>query len=373
MALEPFAIRVPDEDLDDLRHRIRSTRWPDPAPGEPWSQGVDREYLHDLLAYWADGFDWRAQEERLNHYDHCIAHVGEIRLHFVRHRVPGEERLPLILLHGWPSSFLEMLPLVDRLADRFDFVVPSLPGYAFSSRPQQTGGDRAYVAGVCHRLMDELGYAQYGAYGADFGAGVATHLALAYPDRLVGIHLSTAEMSPYIGPGAALLTPDERAYLDQVAAWDSTERGYSSVQSTRPQTLGYALTDSPAGLAAWLLDKWRSWSDSSGDLDATFGRDMLLTLLTVWWVTRSVTTSMRDYFDNRWHTTPLGPDDYVRVPTAIALFSHEFVREPVPPRSWYERLYAIQRWKVYPEGGHFAAAERPDLLADDIASFFTTL
>ena len=192
-------------------------------------------------------------------------------------------------------------------------------------------------------------------------------------DRLVGIHLSTAEMSPYIGPGAALLTPDERAYLDQVAAWDSTERGYSSVQSTRPQTLGYALTDSPAGLAAWLLDKWRSWSDSSGDLDATFGRDMLLTLLTVWWVTRSVTTSMRDYFDNRWHTTPLGPDDYVRVPTAIALFSHEFVREPVPPRSWYERLYAIQRWKVYPEGGHFAAAERPDLLADDIAGFFTTL
>ena len=221
--------------------------------------------------------------------------------------------------------------------------------------------------------MDELGYAQYGAYGADFGAGVATHLALAHPDRLVGIHLSTAEMSPYIGPGAALLTPDERAYLDQVAAWDSTERGYSSVQSTRPQTLGYALTDSPAGLAAWLLDKWRSWSDSSGDLDATFGRDMLLTLLTVWWVTRSVTTSMRDYFDNRWHTTPLGPDDYVRVPTAIALFSHEFVREPVPPRSWYERLYAIQRWKVYPEGGHFAAAERPDLFADDIASFFTTL
>jgi pimeloyl-ACP methyl ester carboxylesterase len=197
--VEPFIIEVPDDVLDDLRRRIRSTRWPDAAPGNAWSQGVDREFLQNLLTYWADGFDWRAQEERLNRYDHCIADIDGIRLHFVGHRGYGE-RLPLILLHGWPSSFVEMLPLVDRLGDRFDLVVPSLPGYAFSSRPRRTGVDRGYVAEVCHRLMDGLGYPRYGAYGADFGAGVATHMALSHPDSLVGIHLSTAEMTPYTGP-----------------------------------------------------------------------------------------------------------------------------------------------------------------------------
>jgi pimeloyl-ACP methyl ester carboxylesterase len=370
--VEPFIIEVPDDVLDDLRRRIRSTRWPDAAPGNAWSQGVDREFLQNLLTYWADGFDWRAQEERLNRYDHCIADIDGNRLHFVSHRGYGQ-RLPLILLHGWPSSFVEMLPLVDRLGDRFDLVVLSLPGYAFSSRPRRTGVDRAYVAEVCHRLMDGLGYSRYGAYGADFGAGVATHMALSHPDSLVGIHLSTAEMTPYTGPGAAPLSLDERAYLDRVAAWDSVERGYSSVQSTRPQTLGYALADSPAGLAAWVLDKWRSWSDSGGDLDATFGREALLTLLTVWWVTGCVTSSMRDYYDNRWHGTPLGPDDLVRVPTAMALFPNEFVSEGEPPRSWFERLYAIRRWNIYRRGGHFAAAEQPELLANDIAEFFTSL
>jgi pimeloyl-ACP methyl ester carboxylesterase len=198
-------------------------------------------------------------------------------------------------------------------------------------------------------------------------------MALSHPDSLVGIHLSTAEMTPYTGPGAAPLSLDERAYLERVAAWDRVERGYSSVQSTRPQTLGYALTDSPAGLAAWVLDKWRSWSDSGGDLDATFGREALLTLLTVWWVTGCVTSSMRDYYDNRWHGTPLGPDDLVRVPTAMALFPNEFVSEGEAPRSWFERLYAIRRWNVYRRGGHFAAAEQPELLANDIAEFFTSL
>jgi pimeloyl-ACP methyl ester carboxylesterase len=370
--VEPLVVGVPDSALEDLRRRIRNTRWPDPAPGEPWSQGVDREFLQDLLAYWADGFDWRAQEERLNRYDHRIADVDGVRLHLVHCRGDGE-RLPLLLLHGWPSAFLEMLPLVDRLGERFDVVVPSLPGYAFSPRPRRTGVDRAYVAGVCQRLMDGLGYPRYGAYGADFGAGVVTSMALSHPERLVGIHLGTAETAPYTGPGAPPLTPAEQAYVDHVTAWDSTERDYAAVQSTRPQTLGYALTDSPAGLAAWVLDKWRSWSDSGGDVEAVFGRDALLTLLTVYWVTGCITPSMRDYYDNRWHGAPLGPGDVVRVPTAFSLFPHEFVPEGEPPRSWYERLYAVRRWTVHPRGGHFAAAEQPDLLADDIAEFFTGL
>lgn len=368
MRVEPFAVDVPQAVLDDLRDRIRRTRWPDPAPGEPWQQGVDLEYLRDLLAYWADGFDWRGRERWLNGFEHKVADVDGVRVHLVHRRAPGGG-FPLVLTHGWPSTFVEMLGLVDRLGDRFDLVVPSLPGYAFSGRPARPV-DRDVVAGLWHRLMEGLGYERYGAHGGDFGAGVATAMALARPERMAGIHLSTPEVAPWTGPGSPALTPQEQAYVDHVERWEQTERGYSAVQSTRPQTLGYGLNDSPAGLAAWVLDKWRSWSDCGGDLDARFGRDALLTMLTLWWVTGSITSSLRDYYDNRWHGTPIGPGDRVTVPTAVAVFAHEFVPEGEPPRSWFERLYDVRRWTVFPRGGHFAAAEEPDLLADDVAAFF---
>jgi pimeloyl-ACP methyl ester carboxylesterase len=371
MRIEPYVVAVSAAVLDDLRDRIRRTRWPDPAPGEAWGQGVDLGYLRGLLSYWAAGFDWRERERELNRHIHRIAEVDGVRLHFVHRR--GTGRVPLVLTHGWPSTFVELLPLVDRLDDRFDLVVPSLPGYAFSQRPPHTGVDRAYVAGLWHRLMQGLGYQRYGAHGGDFGAGVATHMALSQPDRMIGIHLSTPEMTPYTGPGSPALSAEEQAYVEQVTRWEETERGYSAVQSTRPQTLGYGLNDSPAGLAAWVLDKWRSWSDSGGDLDARFGRDALLTMLTVWWATGSITSSMRDYYDNRWHATTIGPQDLVRAPTAMAVFANEFVPEGQPPRSWYERLYQIQRWTIFPRGGHFAAIEEPDLLAGDITEFFTDL
>lgn len=329
---------------------------------------MDLGYLRGLMAYWADGFDWRAQERRLNRFEHRVAELEDVRIHFVHHRAAGG--IPLVLTHGWPSTFVELLSLVERLGDRFDLVVPSLPGYAFSQRPARTGVDRAYVARLWHELMQGLGYERYGAHGGDFGAGVATHMALSQPDRVIGIHLSTPEMWPYVGPGSAPLSKDEQVYVDHVARWDETERGYSAVQSTRPQTLGYGLNDSPVGLAAWVLDKWRSWSDCGGDLDNRFGRDALLTMLTIWWVSESITSSMRDYYDNRWHGTSIGPADHVTVPTGMAVFAHEFVSEGEPPRSWCERLYDIQQWSVFPRGGHFAAAEEPDLLADDIARFF---
>jgi pimeloyl-ACP methyl ester carboxylesterase len=372
MRIEPYTIAVPDAVLDDLRDRVQRTRWPEPAPGEPWGQGTDLAYLKGLLAYWADGFDWRAQEQRLNGYDHFLATVDSVSVHYVHHRAPGGGPA-LVLTHGWPSTFVEPLTLVERLGDRFDLVVPSLPGYAFSQRPPRVGIDRSYVARMWHELMQGLGYERYGTCGTDFGAGVATTMALQQPERIIGVHVSTSEMRPYTGPGSPPLTVEEQAYLEHVARWDSTERGYSSVQSTRPQSLGYGLTDSPAGLAAWVLEKWRSWSDSGGDLDARFGRDALLTMLTIWWATGSITSSMRDYYDNRWHSTPIGPDDFVTVPTAMAVFANEFVGEGEPPRSWYERLYAVRRWTVFDRGGHFAAVEEPDLLAGDIAAFFADL
>ncbi len=367
LRIRPFEIEVAESILEDLHRRLRATRWPEPAPGPAWSHGTDLDYLRGLVGYWDEEFDWRRQEARLNQYDHFAADIDGVQIHYVHQR---SGKPPLVLTHGWPSSFAEMLPVVDRLREHFDLVVPSLPGYAFSSRPAQVGVDREYVARLWHRLMQGLGYERYGACGGDFGAGVATYMALTEPDRMTGIHLSTPEVSPYLGPGSAPLSPLEQAYLDHVARWDDTERGYSAIQSTRPQTVGYGLSDSPVGLAAWLVEKWRAWSDSHGDLDAHIDRDALLTTITLYWVTNSITTSMRDYYDNRWHTRAIGPSDRVRTPTAMAVFANEFVPEGEPPRELFERLYAISRWTVFPRGGHFAAIEEPDLLAADIRAHF---
>ncbi|MDT5237392.1 MAG: hypothetical protein QOF47_3379 [Mycobacterium sp.] len=366
----PYEIDVPDSVLLDLRSRLRASRWPDPAPGPSWSQGTDLDYLRDLVDYWVEKFDWRVQEQRLNTYDHFTTEIDGARIHFVHHRTG---KPALILTHGWPSTFAEMLPLVDRLSGHFDLVVPSLPGYVFSTRPELASMGRASVAHLWHELMQGLGYARYGACGADFGAGVATYMALEDPARITGIHLSTPELSPYIGPGSTPLSSAEKAYVDHLDRWDETERGYSAIQSTRPQTLGYALADSPVGMAAWLLEKWRAWSDSRGDVDAYFGRDFLLTTITLYWATNSITSSMRDYFDNRWHTSPIGPGDYVQPPMAMAVFANEFIPEGEPPREWYERLYNVQRWTVFGHGGHFAAVEEPDRLANDIREHFRAL
>lgn len=374
MPVEPFQIHVDDAVLDDLAARLRHTRWPDAAPGEPWSQGTDLAYLRDIVAYWADGFDWRARERELNRFHHFRTVVDGVSLHFVHERGRGRGGgVPLILTHGWPSTFLEMLALVPMLVERgFDVVVPSLPGYGFSERPARTGVTTRYVAGLWHRLMRELGYERYGAHGSDFGSAVTTYMALDDPSPLVGIHLSNLDVAPYTGPGSRPLSEEERAYVAHNTGWWRVEGGYKEVQATKPQSLGYALTDSPAGLAGWILEKWRSWSNSDGDVDGRFGRDFLLTTLTLYWVTGSITTSMRDYYDNRWSASPLGPDDIVRVPTAVAAFDNNFSDEGAAPREWAERLYNVVRWTRMPRGGHFAAAEEPELVADDLTAFFTT-
>jgi len=381
LPITPFSIRIEAEILADLRTRIRNTRWPDQAPGAAWEQGTDLEYLKSLLAYWADEFDWPAQERLLNAANHFRAKLDGVHIHFVHERARRGHGIPLILTHGWPSTFVELLSLVPFLTDpdahgiegpAFDVVIPSLPGYGFSDRPTQVGVNYQHVAGLWHRLMHGLGYERYGAQGGDFGAGVTTFMALSDPASMIGVHLSNLEIAPYSGPGSRPLSAAERAYLERNAAFWHEEVGYKAIQSTKPQTLAYGLNDSPAGLAAWILEKWRAWADSRGNLNERFSRDFLLTTVTLYWVTQTIASSMRDYFDNdnkRFRIT-LGPQDLVKVPTGIAVFANTFVDEGTPPREWAERLYNVRRWTPMPRGGHFAPAEEPELLARDIAAFF---
>ena len=379
--IAPFSIQIEEEILSDLRERILRTRWPDQAPGAAWDQGTDLNYLKQLLAYWADGFDWRAQERELNAVNHFRAELDGVHIHFVHERARHGQGIPLILTHGWPSTFIELLPLVPFLTDpkghgidgpAFDVVIPSLPGYGFSDRPAQVRVNYLHVAGLWHRLMSGLGYERYGAHGGDFGAGIATFMALKDPEPMIGVHLSNLEITPYTGPEARPLSAAERTYLERSQAFWQEESGYKAIQSTKPQTLAYGLSDSPAGLAAWILEKWRSWADSRGDLDGRFSRDFLLTTVTLYWVTQTIASSMRDYYDNdnkRFRVT-IGPEQFVNVPTGIAVFANNFVDEGTPPREWAERLYNVRRWTPMPRGGHFAPVEQPELLARDIIAFF---
>lgn len=382
LRLEPFSIQVEDEVLSDLRTRIRNTRWPDEIPGIAWEQGTSLAYLKAILAYWTDEFDWRARERELNTFRQFRAQLDGVHIHFVHERALNGQGIPLILTHGWPSTFVELLPLARLLTDpkahgidgpAFDVIIPSLPGYGFSERPTRTGVTMRYVATLWHSLMRGLGYDRYGAHGGDFGAGVASFMALDQPQPMIGVHLSNLELSPYTGPGSRPLSEAESAYVAQYEKWLEAERGYGAIQSTKPQTLGYGLNDSPAGLAAWILEKWRAWSDCDGDVDAHFSRDSLLTNVMIYWATETITPSIRDYFDNRWRATALSPEEFVEVPTAIAVFANQFISDGAPPRQWAERLYNVRRWTPMSRGAHFAATEEPESLARDIATFFANL
>lgn len=348
--------------LVDLRARIARTRFPPAPSGDAWSSGIDMGALRELLDDWSD-FSWPPPE--LAALPHFRADLDGSLVHFIHLRRGGT---PLILTHGWPSTFAEMVPLIPFL-DGFDLVIPSLPGYGFSDVPS-AGHTTRDTAKLWHRLMQGLGYDRYVAHGTDFGAAVSTFMAIQEPSRLIGLHLTNIDNTPHLGKRP--LSAAERTYERDVAAWDDLERGYSAVQSTRPQTLAYALTDSPAGLAAWVAEKWVKWSDSGGDLGRV-PRDVLLTVLTTFWLTGTIGPSMHDYFHNRWSNPPIGPDEYAAVPTALAVFDHMHAYEGTPPREWAERLFDLRRYTPMPRGGHFAAAEAPDLVARDLRFFVSGL
>jgi pimeloyl-ACP methyl ester carboxylesterase len=379
---EPL-LAVPETELSALRARLRATRWPQGWPGPEhtgWAAGTDDGEVRRLVEYWADGYDWRAHEAAINTLPSHVAEIAGTAVHYLRFDGERPDVLPIVLTHGWPSTFLELVTLARRLAepsrhggdptDAFTVIVPSLPGYAFSPQRPSLPPD-LHTHEVWHRLMhDHLGFERYAAHGGDLGAGITSRLAETYPASLAGIHLLAVAAPPSYDE--ASLSGEERAYLDQVAAWTSAEGGYEHQQSTRPLTLAPALSDSPAGLLGWLLEKYRAWSDRSevvGDgLPAAFDDDFVLTQASLYWFTNTIGTSFRPYYEYAQGITPRV--NRVDVPTAVAVFPHDLTQ---PPRSWAERTYQVTRYTRMPRGGHFAAHEQPELLGRDIAEFFRDL
>jgi pimeloyl-ACP methyl ester carboxylesterase len=380
MEIQPFTIHVPDSVLEDLHRRLAGTRWPDSIPGSGWSYGADLETMQRLTGYWQTGYNWRRQEVLLNSLPHFRANIDGLTVHFIHLKGEGPRPLPLLVTHGWPSSFFEMYKLIPLLtdpgnhggdpADAFDLVVPSMPGFGFSDKPSAPGMVSTRIAGMFQRLMVEgLGYSRFGAHGGDIGAGVTTRLGYYYPENLPGIHVM-AVINPNPLPPSEELSAEERAYLDYARQWDDEEGGYRHIQGTRPQTLAYGLNDSPAGLAAWIVEKYAAWSDCQGDIDCYFTQDDLLTMVMIYWVTGTIHSSMRAYYETRHNPNLLPPGGRVRIPTGVGL-----TREQVDkaPRSWAERTYNLQHWTEFPRGGHFMALEEPELLAADLREFFRPL
>jgi pimeloyl-ACP methyl ester carboxylesterase len=376
-AIERFEIRVEESVLEDLRRRLASTRFPDQIEGTGWEYGIPIDYLRELVAYWRDKYDWRAQEARLNDLTHFRTRIDEQSLHFVHARSRHADALPLLLVHGWPGSIVEFLDVVPRLTDpeahggeardAFHVIAPSLPGYGFSEPTRSRGWDPLRIAQAFVVLMRRLGYARYGAQGGDWGSQVATRVATLDPQHCAGLHTNMPLADP--PKEAVALTEQDKADLAAMQQFSRDESGYALEQSTKPQTLGSALNDSPAGLLAWIVEKFRTWSDCDGHPENVFTRDQLITNVMLYWVTGTITSSMRLYWELQ-HASKQGAPQRIEVPTGVARYPKEVIRFP---RSWVERRYRVTRWVDMPRGGHFAAMEQPELFVDDLRGFFRTL
>ncbi len=384
MAAQPqaFTLKVPDQAIADLRERLGRTRFPDQAPGEPWAYGTDVGYLQKLVEYWRSAFDWRAEEARLNAFPQYKVPRGGIDLHFLHVPGKGPAPCPLLLLHGWPGSVFEFLELIPRLTDparfggnpedAFTVVAPSLPGYGLSFKPGQPRFGIEEIADCVAELMhDTLGYTRFAAQGGDWGASIASRLGYAHPERMIGIHLNLLAAVRRDQRAAADATPEEKVFFDELARWLREETGYQWIQGTRPQTLAFGLTDSPAGLAAWIVEKFRAWSDCSRDVESAFTRDRLLANISLYWFTGAIGSSFWPYYARMHGPWPIPEGQTIDVPTGYAQFPREIIR---PPRSLAARTYRdIRRWSVMPRGGHFAALEQPEALANEVREFFRPL
>ena len=375
---EPFIFpTATPEVLDDLRARLRGTRWPDVPEDAGWSLGTDVDYLRELVAYWADGFDWPAQEAALARLPQVRVHVGGLGIHVVHARAvnPAGPVLPLVLSHGWPDSFWRYTKVIPLLtdpgahgadpADAFDVIVPDMPGYGYSDRPIGAALDSIAVAGLWAELMNVLGYERFGAAGGDIGSHVSRYLALDHPDRVVAVHRTDGGL-PIFGGDPAELTAEERDWFAGVGAWAATEGAYASMHRTKPQTAAVGLNDSPAGLAAWIVEKLRAWSDCGGEIERSYTKDEILTNVMLYWLTGTIGSSMRMYRANA--AIPAAQHARrVEVPSGFSLFPAEIFRTP---RAWLERTANTVYVSEPPRGGHFAPFEEPELYAQELRDFF---
>lgn len=368
--MTPFHIAIPDADLEDLRVRLDRARWFDgnePAVG--WEGGPDGRYMRRLAERWRERYDWRTHESALNELPQFLAEIDGYRVHFLHVRARHGEAIPLVLTHGWPGSFVEFLELLRILGEdgRFDLVVPSIPGYGFSTRARTTA--MRDVARLWLELMTRLGYERFALQGGDLGAGISSWIARFAPERVIGLHLNflPGSFRPWLGEGSQPLSTDEKRLLRHVADWSDREGAYSHMQRTTPRTPAYALNDSPIGLAAWIVEKFYVWSDRGGDDEPPFALDDVLTNISLYWFTRSIGSSMAIYRDSAPHPLALAQGERIEPPLAFAAFPREIA---VPPPEWIARGFNLQRYTKMPRGGHFAALEAPRDLADDIRSFF---
>jgi pimeloyl-ACP methyl ester carboxylesterase len=385
-AVPSFTVAIPQATIDDLHDRLARTRWTSHVEGSGWNYGTDLDYLRELTEYWRRQYDWRKQETALNQFDHFKTEINGIGIHFIHERGKVANSFPLILTHGYPDSFhrfTKVIPMLTdpesfggRAEDAFDVVVPDLPGYGFSDKPTK-GGTLFHVNDLWARLMTEtLGYRKFGAHGGDWGSTVTEQLARSHSDSVVAIHLTDVPFG-HLFQKPDDPTPAERTFFEKNEEWLQKEGAYALIQSTKPYSLAEALNDSPVGLAAWLLEKFRSWSDCDGQIELRFTKDELLTHIMIYWATESIGPSFLPYYDYANATTLTWTKQSIKkfigsskVPTALARFPKDISH---PPREWAERFFNVQRWTEMPRGGHFAAMEEPALLAEDIRAFFRPL
>jgi epoxide hydrolase len=375
--IRPFRIDVPQADLDDLRDRLRRTRWPEPEPVDDWSQGIPLAYTRDLCGYWLHDYDWRAAEARLNGYPQFRTEIDGVDIHFLHIRSPHQDALPLLMTHGWPGSVVEFGKVIGPLtdperyggdaADAFHLICPSLPGYGFSGQPDRPGWGVQKIADAWAELMGRLGYQRYAAQGGDWGSTVTTALAIRHPEPLAGIHLNMVTAFPDRAALGADLTEREQAALAALAHYNQEDSGYSKQQSTRPQTIGYGLVDSPAALCAWIVEKFWSWTDCDGDPASVLSRDEMLDNIMLYWLPGTGASAARLYWESFRKPLP-GP---VTVPVGCSIFPKEIFR---PSRRWAEQRFPrLHYWNELDRGGHFAAFEQPGLFTGEVRAAFRPL
>ena len=372
--MKSFDVRISDKQLNDLYHRLDNTRWPSTEMDDAnWTYGVPLNYLKSLCDYWRHQFDWRKQEMQLNRYSHFQIELDNQRLHFIHQPSHHKSARPLIITHGWPGSVVEFLKIIDPLTDpvahggseedAFHVICPSLPGFGFSSKPTEAGIDPRKVAALQIQLMEALGYSGYIAQGGDWGSMISTEMARQAPDQCAGLHLNMVVALPPSENAMEGVSPQEAQSMQTTESFTKEGMGYYHIQSTKPQTLSYGLTDSPVGQAAWIVEKFRDWSDCDGDIEKSYSRDELLTNISLYWFTATAGSSARIYYETIHNEQNM---ERVEVPTGCALFPKELMKAP---RKWADQAYNVVHWQKMPRGGHFAAMEEPGLLVEDLRKF----